>query len=322
MRNQKLVAPIMVAAALAGGAPEATLAQSQPALTSIDQVAYMACVLFKSGAASGYVPVQKTTGYHVYNYFESKTGERLLPGTGYTNIRCYRGDTQEAAEQARIKSGYVAAETIPWPKGFKPVPDPGAPKPVGPDQWLLCTLETGGGIGRPLAMIVFEPFLVPGAKYPLSGDVGMMFHRQVGTDTVVPGYSPFNGNGSGGCDAFGTETAARAKRDRWQYSRNYNIVKFVDWRPPELNAKTAPAKVTGTAGGPGNPNDKSGATVQPVDTSLRDAGKAWDEQVKKTLAEETKKKVELAAKQVQADAKAKADLEAFLKARRKQGSAQ
>lgn len=73
---------------------------------------------------------------------------------------------------------------------------------------------------------------------------------------------------------------------------------------------------------PPSPPSSSGSLTVKTDTSLRDAGKAWDEQVRKTLAEEAKKKVELAAKQAQADAKAKADLEAFLKARRKQGSAQ
>ncbi|MDG2528158.1 cell envelope integrity protein TolA [Caulobacter endophyticus] len=65
-----------------------------------------------------------------------------------------------------------------------------------------------------------------------------------------------------------------------------------------------------------------GSLTVKTDTGLRDAGKAWDEQVKKTLAEEAKRKVQLAVKQAQTDAKAKADLEAFLKARRKQGSAQ
>lgn len=85
-------------------------------------------------------------------------------------------------------------------------------------------------------------------------------------------------------------------------------------------AKTAPPpapkpKPTAASASPGS------LTVK-TDTALRDAGKVWDEQVRKTLAEEAKKKVELAAKQAQANAKAKADLEAFLKARRKQGSAQ
>lgn len=73
---------------------------------------------------------------------------------------------------------------------------------------------------------------------------------------------------------------------------------------------------------PTAPPASPGSLTVKTDTSLRDAGKAWDEQVRKTLAEEAKKKVELAAKQAQTDAKAKADIEAFFKARRKQGSAQ
>jgi hypothetical protein len=86
-------------------------------------------------------------------------------------------------------------------------------------------------------------------------------------------------------------------------------------------AKTAPPPAPKPKPAAAAPASAGSLTVK-TDTSLRDAGKAWDEQVKKALAEEAKKKVELAAKTAQANAKAKADLEAFLKARRKQGSAQ
>lgn len=87
---------------------------------------------------------------------------------------------------------------------------------------------------------------------------------------------------------------------------------------PQAKAAPPPAPKPKPAAAPSS----AGSLTVKTDTSLRDAGKAWDEQVKKTLAEEARKKVELAAKQVQIDAKAKADFEAFLKARRKQGSAQ
>lgn len=59
-----------------------------------------------------------------------------------------------------------------------------------------------------------------------------------------------------------------------------------------------------------------------TDTSAKDTAKAWDEQVKKALAVEAQKKVETAAKQVQADTKLRADYEAFFRERRKKGRAQ
>lgn len=96
-----------------------------------------------------------------------------------------------------------------------------------------------------------------------------------------------------------------------------------------ITAPVAPTKAAPPSTPPSAPKPKpptapssAGSLTVKTDTSLRDAGKAWDEQVKKTLAEEARKKVELAAKQVQIDAKAKADTEAFFKARRRQGSAQ
>lgn len=92
--------------------------------------------------------------------------------------------------------------------------------------------------------------------------------------------------------------------------------------PSGVSPDAKPAAQPAPKPRPPSPASSTGSLTVKTDTSLRDAGKAWDEQVKKTLAEEAKRKVDLAAKQVQADAKAKADLEAFLKARRKQGSAQ
>lgn len=59
-----------------------------------------------------------------------------------------------------------------------------------------------------------------------------------------------------------------------------------------------------------------------ADTSAKDAARAWDEQVKKTLAAEAQKKVEAAAKAAQADAKRQAEIAAFFAERRKQGRAQ
>jgi hypothetical protein len=86
---------------------------------------------------------------------------------------------------------------------------------------------------------------------------------------------------------------------------------------------------TGWSGGLGAPTEAaskpapSGAylTVE-SNTGLRDAGKAWDAQVKKTLQAEAQKKVETAAKAAAADAQRQAEIEAFFRERRKQGAAQ
>ena len=86
--------------------------------------------------------------------------------------------------------------------------------------------------------------------------------------------------------------------------------------PPE-------ARSTGSAGANQPSRAPSGpALTVKTDTSLRDAAKAWDEQVKKTLAAEAQKKVELAAKKVRDDQKYQADMEAFFAERRRQGSRQ
>jgi len=88
---------------------------------------------------------------------------------------------------------------------------------------------------------------------------------------------------------------------------------------PAATAKTAPPP---TAPPKAPVQISKPALTIKADTGLRDAGKVWDEQVKKTLAEEARKKVETAAKTAQANAKAQADTEAFFRERRKQGRAQ
>jgi len=88
---------------------------------------------------------------------------------------------------------------------------------------------------------------------------------------------------------------------------------------PAATAKTAPPP-TAPLKAPAQIS-KPALTIK-ADTALRDAGKVWDEQVKKTLAEEARKKVETAAKTAQANAKVQADTEAFFRERRKQGRAQ
>lgn len=200
-----------------------------------------------------------------------------------------------------------------------------AQTPSGP-LWTVCYQETSGGVGTSIAMFVFEPFLIARSKDTLDG-IGAEFDKAVGVGSIIPGYTRFASFGSEHCRHFPTQADAQEYRDRWQRTKNYAIVKFIAWAPPPSitglgtgSAKTA--KVTGAAGGPGNPASKSGATVEKADTGIRDAGKAWDEQVRKALAEEARKKVETAAKTAQADAKKQAEVAAFFAERRKQGRAQ
>jgi hypothetical protein len=295
------------------------------AQTSRDKVLYLACYMFTpggDGTAIAFIPDKTTAGVLGRMYPESKLADSgVIAARGYRTSRCASFDTAELAEAWYRASGYHIINKFGYPKGFWP--DPQAPRPAQPPKWALCTMETGGGVGSQLARLVIEPFQIALDKVPLQS-AGMTFEREVGVGSIIPGHRPFNGTGS--CDYYDTEAVARAQRDRWQYSRNYAIVKFVDWRPPAsvtgLGDAKGPVKVTGSAGGPGNPKDKSGETVKPIDTGIRDAGKAWDEQVKKALAEEARKKVEIAANTAQANAKAQADAEAFFRERRKQGRAQ
>lgn len=152
-----------------------------------------------------------------------------------------------------------------------------------------------------------------------------------------------------GCDAIGPEPfqAYAARLD--SYANRSDPTRFALTRSPwpgltkavapnlidDLAARAryakmrinAPAATAKTAPPPTAPPKAPAQISKPAltikaDISLRDAGKVWDEQVKKTLAEEARKKVETAAKTAQANAKIQADTEAFFRERRKQGRAQ
>ena len=321
-------AAFSMAIALGGLGGAAPPALAQPAA---EKPVFLACFAFNPSGdrlAIAFMPHQTTAGALKGVDPEAKIRTSGIQATSkYPAARCNRFDTADQALQWYRESGYAMINRLGYPKDFWPEPQKAAPAPSGPPKWAVCTLETSGGVGTKLAMFVFEPFQVAAAKAPISRDVGMLFHHEVGAGTVVSGYKPFNGNGSGSCNYYDDEASARARRDRWLQNRDYGIVKFVAWRPSAdligLGAASGPAKVTGTAGGPGDPNSSSGVTVTKADTSLREAGKAWDEQVRKTLAEEARKKVALAARNVQADTKGRQELEAFFKARRgNRGNAQ
>lgn len=115
----------------------------------------------------------------------------------------------------------------------------------------------------------------------------------------------------------------RDTREEAEADRQRAIDYYADLGGTVAFAPPPEARMAGSAGAaqPSHAPPAAGLTVK-TDTSLRDAGKAWDAQVQKTLAAEAQKKVETAAKQVQADAKLKADYEAFFAERRKQGRAQ
>jgi len=132
-----------------------------------------------------------------------------------------------------------------------------------------------------------------------------------------------------GCSTGDTAEAAHAARVKTGYLKTSEL----PWPKEVVLASMSPAD---TAAPKAASAPKPAATPKPVakvpaqTTALtikanpgpKDAAKAWDKQVKKTLAAEAQKKVETAAKQAQADANTKADYEAFLRERRKQGRAQ
>lgn len=323
---ERLLLSMVVAGGGLGMAPPPAVAQPAG-----EKPVFLACYVFNPGrdvSAIAFMPYQTTASALKGVDVEAKAAKTGVQSAApYRTARCARFDTADEGLQWYRQSGYHMLNRMGYPKGFWPEPAAAPPKPSGPPKWAVCTLETSGGVGTKLAMFVFEPFQVAAARAPIPRDVGMLFHHEVGAGTVVSGYQPFNGNGSGSCNYHDDEASARARRDRWLQNRDYGIVKFVAWRPSAdltgLGAASGPARVTGTAGGPGDPKSTSGVTVTKADTSLREAGKAWDEQVRKALAEEARKKVELAARSVQADTKGRQELEAFFKARRgNRGNAQ
>ena len=142
------------------------------------------------------------------------------------------------------------------------------------------------------------------------------------------GAARANGYISARCNAFATP----AKAEAWYAESGYRFTKRLDWpkglwpvdkpgfdpRGPSTAGQQPPPPKVATAPKPSAPP----ALTVKTDTSIKDAAKAWDEQVKKTLAAKAQKKVEAAAKIAQSDAKLKADYEAFFAERRKQGRAQ
>src|SRR4051812_30990254 len=97
----------------------------------------------------------------------------------------------------------------------------------------------------------------------------------------------------------------RKTREEVEADRQHTI-DFYQGRRAIVTLSPPPgARLSGGPGAsaPSSAGSGSGALTVKTDTSARDAARAWDEQVKKTLAAEAQKKVETAAKAAQADAK-------------------
>ena len=199
-----------------------------------------------------------------------------------------------------------------------------APSSNDDPYWAVCTLETSGGPGTKLAMLVFEPF--PVAKdheSQVCTGIGNEFDRDVGVGTVVPGYKPFTSFSADRCSTFATEADASERRHRWESTTNYAIVKFVDWRPGAdrtgMGGGKSRSRVTGTAGGRGKPGDQSGATVEKIKSPV---DPAWNQKVLAEQQRQASLKAKAAATALRNQGKAQAEVAKFLSELRERGRAQ
>lgn len=202
-----------------------------------------------------------------------------------------------------------------------------AATPPKPNKWETCHFEATGGMGLPLARIVLEPFEIAGDS-PGGSSAIAAFEEDPGVASVVPGYKRFISS-TYDCDVYDRREDAQDKADRRKASTSYNIIRSVQWDPPESvtglkgpRKKPAVKQVAAAPKPKPKPDDQSGATVVKADTSIRDSVAAWDEQVRKALAAEADRKIAAAAQAAQADARKQAEIRAFFEARRRQGRAQ
>jgi hypothetical protein len=237
------------------------------------------------------------------------------------NIRCVTGDTPEEAIQNRIAHGY-ALDPQPWPKGLPEAARPFyidgkgmVPKGSIADEvfYVACYAYQPGG---------YKPGGTPAAFLPVVRATGAEFTDGL-TDKVARSVLRSQPAGSKvSCRTGDTAEAAQEVRGS-AFLQTAEIPWPADVRLSLMGSKAPPQpKKVVTAPKPAPKPAQAPALTIKEDTSAKDAAKAWDEQVKKTLAAEAQKKVETAAKQAQADAKLKADYEAFFAERRKQGRAQ
>ena len=289
--------------AMAMAAPSAVHAQTNP-----DKVFYIVCYVFTpdgDGTAIATTPYRTTWGGWFNGSWERKLNDRILPGTGYRTGRCNAVESAEAAEAYYRKSGYNFLKRVDWPKDLFPAAKPPAPAGPRPPVWVSCGYDAQDGTHALTPTFLMDD---PGGNW-----TGWDWVKRMDAQTDPQRSSMFS------CSPRKTREEAEAERQHTIdfYRGRRNIVTL----SPPPGARFS-GGATASAPSPSPPRSSAGSLTVKTDTSLRDAGKAWDEQVKKTLAAEAQKKVETAAKQVQADAKLKADYEAFFAERRKQGRAQ
>lgn len=267
-----------------------------------DVQVYMACYLRVPGASTAYAfPAVKTNGLELFNQFRFFLLNRLEPlFPQHRDLTCLLDDTEELALKLRSEQG-LSYEERPWPQGLpedaRPVFVEGkgnVPRHQAPMQagFVACLKSHESGV------FVTSTFPASTADY----------RRKIDADASARWGSAEYVD----CKTRTTrEEADRAVRGAYNVAPNA-------WPLPWAGSPQAPPAKIVTAPKP----IAAPALTLKTDTGPQDAAKAWDEKVKKTLAAEAQKKVEMAARQAQSDAKLKADYEAFFAERRKQGRAQ
>lgn len=178
-------------------------------------------------------------------------------------------------------------------------------------RWVACYLFTAGGDGTAISFPPRESTLGENFSHPPDNKL---------YDADLPAA---NGYVSARC-TWEPKTVEGA--EAWYVKSGYRMVKRLDW-PKGFWSDDEPAKPKTQTAPPPKPNPPStpasaGHIEVKTDTSAADAAKAWDDQVRKALAAEARKKVETAAKVAQADAETKRKIAEFMANRRRQGSAQ
>lgn len=267
-----------------------------------DVQVYMACYLRVPGASTAYAfPVVKTNGeelFYPFRFFLLKHLEPLYPQ--HRDLTCLLDDTEELALKLRGEQG-LSYQERPWPKGL---PDDARPVFVeGKGHVPRSQAPTQAGFVACLKSHESGVYVTPTFPAAIAD-----YRRKIDADASARWGSAQYVD----CKMRPTrEEADRAVRGA------YNVAPKPWPLPWAGSPQVPPAKIV-TAPKP----IAAPALTLKTDTGPQDAAKAWDEKVKKTLAAEARKKVELAAKQAQSDAKLKADYEAFFAERRKQGRAQ
>ena len=249
----------------------------------------------------------------VFEAHVRRTAPPLGAGSTYVSGCQMSGPYGGAQTNAAMAHGRFLHETtgrstnLHWTPGAADLAK--APPPLGADDLLFYQCLTTPGSLRFNELADFNMSPVFRIKVSDGNDVRQQFSDYVAANKL---------DGSPRCLAARTREGLEAQAtDEIDHARPGSRIVKIEFKP---------AAAVATKPIPPKPANKSGAQTAALtvktDTSLRDAGKAWDEQVRKTLAAEAQKKVETAAKAAQADARMQAEIAAFFAERRKQGRAQ